>query len=201
MMRKCASSFAVRYVNIFFDDFHGIAHVYIQVVDTRTAFDLHQIRLSARLYRKVRFFAGIQLHNVNICVLPDSYGRVAVCVRHNMLPSIMPVFWFKVMIAVIGRQHAFFREDPDLQKAQHRIAQIVFRMGDARSGRRKLHIAAGKRAFVSHAVSVGQLSVNHIGDDFHIAVRVRGKTGIGFHQVVVDYAQFAEFDIFRIVVV
>jgi len=61
-------------------------------------------------------------------------------------------------------------------------------MADAGAGTHYLDIARDGAAFVAKTVLVGDSAFTHIGDDFHVGMRVRGKAGVGRDGIVIPHA-------------
>ena len=74
-------------------------------------------------------------------------------------------------------------------------------MGDAGACAHHLHIAGRRAAFVAQVVLVGDGAFAHIGDDLHVRMRVRRKTGLRLDRVVVPDPQNAPVHALRIVVI
>ncbi|MNR36640.1 hypothetical protein D3C85_1545860 [compost metagenome] len=73
-------------------------------------------------------------------------------------------------------------------------------MGDTGTGTHDLHIAGFSTALVAQAVLVGDSTLTYIGDDFHVAVRVRREATASGDQVVVPDPQVAPVHARRVVV-
>ena len=78
---------------------------------------------------------------------------------------------------------------------------VEFAVPDAAAGAHPLHVAGRNGGAVAHAVLVGQCAGGDIGDDLHVAVRVRAEAAARRDQVVVDDAQVAPAHVRRIEIV
>src|SRR3546814_5920136 len=78
---------------------------------------------------------------------------------------------------------------PDLEDASLHILMIIFRMANAGSGRHHLHVARLRPALVAEAVLMADRAFTNIGDDFHVAVRMRRKAGVRGDDIVVPDAK------------
>ncbi len=77
---------------------------------------------------------------------------------------------------------------------------IVLGMHDAGAGVHHLHVARGGPALVAEIVAMGDGALADIGDDLHLAVRMRVEAGIRRDLVIVPDAQPAEAHALRVVV-
>ncbi len=85
------------------------------------------------------------------------------------------------------------RLDPDLEKMGGFAARgIEFRVSDAGASTHELDLAGAKLATISHAVLVFQYTGDDVSENFHIAVRVSGKSTTGGHVIFIDDPQTAE---------
>ena len=64
-----------------------------------------------------------------------------------------------------------------------------------------LHVARLDDRTVAHAVLVRQRSLEDVGDDFHVAVRMRRKSAAPGYAVIVHHAQGAKLNMLRVIVV
>src|SRR5690606_19949279 len=92
-------------------------------------------------------------------------------------------------------------DDPDLEDPGGLVLEVVFGMLDAGAGRHDLHVAGFGAARVAQAVLVGDRPAAHVGDDLHVAVRVRREAGLRRDFVVVPNPKLAPVGAGRIVVV
>src|SRR5690606_7460112 len=94
------------------------------------------------------------------------------------------------LLLVRWRQISLRGLDPDLHKTQGFIARCIeFAVGNAAAGSHALHVASGNAFAVANAVAVLDDAVEPVGDDFHIAMRVRTETATPHDSVVVDDTQ------------
>ena len=70
----------------------------------------------------------------------------------------------------------------------------------AAAGAHALHVAGRDALDVAHAVLVGEVALQHIADDFHVAVPVGAEAGTRRDAVLVDDAQVAPAHVGGIVV-
>ena len=95
-----------------------------------------------------------------------------------------------------------FGLDPDLQKMGH-AAFVVIELGVTHAGARAhaLHITGNNGRAIAHRIFVRQRTIQHITDDFHVAVTMGTEAGTGLHAILVDHAQRAVADVVRVVVI
>ena len=91
-------------------------------------------------------------------------------------------------------------QNPDLQQAKRFFSQIVFTVDNAGACAHVLDVSPFEGALVVHTVRMGELSVDHIGDDLHVAVRVQVKPSARADGVIVNYSEDTIIDIVRIVI-
>src|ERR1700730_4191560 len=96
-------------------------------------------------------------------------------------------------LLVLRLDAAALRKNPDLQK-MHGIAarRIDLAVQHARSRAHALHFAGANDRTRSHVVAMFELSLEDVGDDFHIAVAMCSKAATGLDAVLVDHAQRTE---------
>src|SRR5581483_5906158 len=104
-------------------------------------------------------------------------------------------------LLVFGLQPVRFGKNPDLQEA-HPVAlrRIVFAVADAGAGAHALRLAGADDGARAGAVLVRDRAVEHVGDDFHVAVRMRRESLAGLDAVVVDDAERAEAHVARVAI-
>src|SRR2546423_10267833 len=83
--------------------------------------------------------------------------------------------------------------NPDLQQVDRLSGRWVeFAVAYAAACGHTLAIAGKNHRTGSQAVFVLEFALEHVRDDFHVAMRMRWKTGIGRDPIFVDDAQRAE---------
>ena len=93
------------------------------------------------------------------------------------------------------------RQDPDLENLGRIGLQIIFGMGDPRSRRHHLDVAGNGSPGVAEAVLVADRSLSHIGDYFHVAMRMGRKAGVRGDRVIVPDAQRSPVHASRVVII
>src|SRR5437870_11631008 len=81
-----------------------------------------------------------------------------------------------------------------------RLGGIGLAVPDARTCAHPLPIPWADYRTISHAVLMFERAFKQIGDDLHIAMRMRGKTMSGLHPIFVDDSKGAESHVVRIVI-
>jgi hypothetical protein len=71
---------------------------------------------------------------------------------------------------------------------------------DAAAGVHHLQLAGVQVGRAAGGVAVTQRAAHHVGDDLHVAMRVRGEAGVRRDAVLVDHAQRAVAHPARVVV-
>src|SRR5438067_8968201 len=84
----------------------------------------------------------------------------------------------------------------------HRLTwrRVGLAVADARSGAHLLHIIGTNDRACAHAVLMLKRAFEHVSDDLHVAVTVRGKAVPSLHAVFVDDAKGAKGHEARIVI-
>src|SRR5690554_2616517 len=77
------------------------------------------------------------------------------------------------------RQASLVGHDPDLEDAGRLVLQVVFTVEDAGPGAHHLYVPGQGVTVIAEAVLMGDGAAAHVGDDFHVLVRVRGKPDCG----------------------
>jgi len=81
------------------------------------------------------------------------------------------------------------RADPDALGRRGRVDRPFLGVHDARARRHHLHVTGDRAALVAETVAMGDRAVAHIGDDLHVAMRMRVEAGARRNLVVVPHAQ------------
>lgn len=112
------------------------------------------------------------------------------------------LLWAEHLLLITRSNPALPRHDPDLQKV-HRVGLgcVVFAVEDATASTHALHVPRLDDGPVAHGVLVRQGTRQHVGDDFHVPVRVGGKSPGGGHAVLIDDPQRAEAHALGIVII
>ena len=101
----------------------------------------------------------------------------------------------------LGSPPRLVGHDPDLEDLRGLVLQIIFRMGHARAGGHDLDVARFGAAGVAETVLVGDRAASHIGDDLHVAMRMRREARPGRDRVIVPDAHLAPVDPRGIVII
>src|SRR5207237_10296037 len=75
---------------------------------------------------------------------------------------------------------------------------IELAVPDPAAGGHALHVAGTNHGPIAHAVAMLQRARENVSDDFHVAMRVRGKTLCGRDAIFIDDPQRAEVHVRRI---
>src|SRR5438445_11307169 len=92
-------------------------------------------------------------------------------------------------------------QNPNLeQMGRIRLGGIRLTVANPGARAHTLSITGTNYRAVSHAVLVFERAFKQIGDDLHIAMRMRGKTMAGLHPIFVDDSKGAESHVAGIVI-
>src|ERR1700676_3414797 len=93
------------------------------------------------------------------------------------------------------------RRDPELQQV-HGIflRSIVFGVAHSSPRTHPLNFARADDAYVAHVIAMFDGAFDDVSDDFHLTMRVKGKSAGGSHYVVVKNAQWSKTHVGRVVV-
>src|SRR3990167_2431455 len=80
-------------------------------------------------------------------------------------------------------------QDPDLEDAAGDVFAVVFGVLNASAGAHHLHVAGHGAALVAEIVAVADGAAAHVGDDFHVAVRMGRGAAAGGDLVIVPDPQ------------
>src|SRR5208283_1728218 len=119
----------------------------------------------------------------------------------NQTQRLTLVLWRKMLLIVGWRVVLLIRKYPDLVKMNafcRRRVELTVRNAGARA--HVLHVPGTNHRTVAHAVFMHEGPVQNVGDDFHIAVRVRGETAATGDAVIVHDAQGAKVGVARVVI-
>ncbi len=127
----------------------------------------------------------------------------ALSANHLAHPARAPavcLYGIEATLFITRRNAVFFRHDPDLIQMQTLgAAWVVLRVTDTRTAL-IMDSPAENLLFIAHAVLVLNGTFQHVGQNFHIFMRV--STGLPcFNHVVVNHAQRGETHKVRVVVV
>ena len=92
------------------------------------------------------------------------------------------------------------RPNPDLIDICVFILVIELGVENACAGAHHLNIARCRAAFIARAVLVADGPASHIGDNFHVAMRMRVETGMRRNDVIIDDQQFTKAHFLRIMI-
>jgi len=71
----------------------------------------------------------------------------------------------------------------------------------ARTGAHALHIACANNRTIAHAVAVFEFAIEHISEDFHVAMRMHAKTHARRDAIFIDHPQHAVMHMGWIVII
>ena len=116
--------------------------------------------------------------------------------------QLFTLFGVEAALLVARRDAGLFWNDPDLIQVQFfRFAWVVLGVTHPGTRAHNLELARRNLLFVAHAVLVLNRAFQHIGQDFHVFVRVGTKALACINHVVVNHPQCGEAHEVRVVVV
>jgi hypothetical protein len=150
------------------------------IVDLNRADGGHQIAAAVLAQRIFRRFAGLQRGGHDAGIGADRQGVVIIVIaagQHHELTGTLTLGEGAGaparLVAALGG------DDPDLEDLGGDVLHIVFAVGDAGARAHHLDVAGLGAALVAQIVLMGDRALADIGDDLHVAVRVRGKPVCG----------------------
>ncbi len=183
-------------------DPQGVAGLECRAVGReRTPCDVH-VNAPSRRHLEIRSLIAGEQTRIHPRVLMDEQGPVRAIRRNDEPQASTLLHRCKTLLLVARFDIALGRLDPYLQKVYGLArAWIEFAMPHAGTGAHSLHIAGFDGRSVAHRILVRQFTVQHIADDFHVAMTVRAEARSGLHAVLVDHPQGTEFHVFWIEVI
>ena len=108
----------------------------------------------------------------------------------------------KAALFVARRDAIFFRHNPDLVQMQFfRVAWVVLRVTNPGTRAHDLELTRRHLLFIPHAVLVLNGPFQHVGQDFHVLVRMGSEALACINHVVIDHPQRREAHKVRVVIV
>src|SRR3954454_4640546 len=142
-----------------------------------------------------------QQAHVKLRILVDRDGAVLAIRAGDDAQLALLILGWKRLLLVAGLDATAVRQDPYLQQMDWvRVRSIHFAMPDTAARAHALPVAGTNHRTSAEAVLVTQCTFKHVGDDFHVAVRMRWKTLSRLNHVLVDDPERAEAHEIRIVI-
>src|SRR5438445_13001578 len=128
--------------------------------------------------------------------------RVVFSIRAADQSHLAPLLVCRKLLLLIARHDAaVLGQNPNLeQMGRIRLGGIRLTVANPGARAHTLSITGTNYRAVSHAVLVFERAFKQIGDDLHIAMRMRGKTMAGLHPIFVDDSKGAESHVAGIVI-
>ena len=146
-------------------------------------------------------FVAVDQRGVEIRVLVDGHRPFAAVGGRDESQAPALRRGVEVLFLVRRRDAGDTRLDPDLQEVDEvRPRRVELGVAHARAGAHALHVAGTDHGTVAHRILVLQRAPQHVGDDFHVAMRVLSEARAGRDLVIIDHAQAAETHVRRVVV-
>src|SRR5258706_4548023 len=122
--------------------------------------------------------------------LVDAHRPVAAVGRSDEAPLTAPGSVVETLLFVARRDAANARLDPDLQEMNGLpLGSVVFAVRDTRARAHALHVAGPDDRAVAHRIAVCEPALEHVADDFHVAVAMGAEPPARLHAILVDHAQ------------
>ena len=136
--------------------------------------------------------AATQNGRVQIDVLMNLDRAVAAVARRDQRETALPIRQRKRPLLVTGWDARAFRQQPDLEKVSRlAVRRVPLAVQDAGAGAHALHVADVDDGTGAQAVFVPQRAFQHVGDDLHVAMRMRTEALSRRDAVFVDHPQGA----------
>src|SRR4029434_4513258 len=156
------------------------------------------IRLQAKhclLFRR-------QTSRPDIDILMHRDGTIASILRSNESPCALTLMERDSLLFITRHQTHLVLDDPNLQEMYGLVLRgIVFTVADSRSRAHPLHVARSDHRARSCAVFMRHGALQHVGDDFHVAVRVSRESAARINSIFVNDSQSTKAHVLRIVVI
>src|SRR5579864_9195332 len=148
-----------------------------------------QPRVTAGFEMVRDFIPRLQQRSVELRILVDLYRSIARIARGDQAQLASLLRFGKALLLVAWRQRSFFWLNPDLQQVHGlTLRWIEFAVANPASCRHALAIARKDHRTGSQTIFVLKLALENVGDDFHVAMRMRGEPGVGRNPIFVDDA-------------
>ena len=167
-------------------------------------FSADHLQPEAATFRDVmtQCVACFQADPIDIRVLVDQCRIIATIRRDHQHLFFMVAARMRMPLGVGRIESVFPRRDPDLQKPGLAcFAGVELAVGHSRTRAHQLNLPGRKSAAIAHAVVVFQLSLHHITEDLHVAVRMGGETSACRDPILIDDPQRAKAHVLRVVVI
>src|SRR5262245_34133448 len=129
-------------------------------------------------------------------------GTIAPIFRRDESPCALMLMERESLLFITRHQTHLVRDDPNLQEMYGLVLRgIVFAVADSRSGAHPLHVARSDHRARSCAVFMRHGALQHVGDDFHVAVRVSRESAARINSIFVNDSQSTKAHMLRIVVI
>src|SRR5688500_10756779 len=182
-------------------DGRAVARAQLDAVELQRAFDDLRPSPSSGAQLVDGLFARREQPAVDLCVLPHRDRAVAPFARGDEAEPAAPLLFGELALLVAGRVAAALGRDPDLQEVDGLLRRRVeLAVRDARARAHALHLARADDRAVAHAVAVLERAADDVGQNLHVAVRVRAEAARGRDEVLVDDEEVAEARPARVVV-
>src|SRR6185312_5691207 len=138
-------------------------------------------------------FPLTQQAGVEIDILMHRDAALAPVARGDQPPCAALLLVGESALLITRRQAVALGQNPDLQEMDGLgLGRVELGMADAGAGRHALHLTGTNQSLGAGRVLMREPTLEHIGDDLHVAVAVRREAGPRNHPVLVDHPQGPE---------
>src|SRR6476661_7054912 len=152
--------------------------------------------------RVLNLFAGLQQYGKHFGIRMNCHGSIDTVGRSDQAQAAAFFRVVEILFLIAGVNANSIGYKPYLQEMDFLgLRRVEFAMLHPCAGAHPLNVAGANNGTITHTVLMGKGSVQHVADDFHIAVTVRAETASRLDGIVIDYAQRAKLNMLGIVVV
>src|SRR6266404_6215455 len=147
-------------------------------------------------------FASAQHGGVKLIILTNLYRAIAAVGRCEQAQPAALLRFREILLVIHGLQALILRKHPNLIEMYGLgFGRVELAMRHAGARAHVLDVARLDHRPVAHTVAMLERTLEHVGDNFHIAMRVHGKTTAAGDAIVVHHAQSAELHVLGVVVI
>jgi hypothetical protein len=159
------------------------------------------VGITLRWYVELRRFGAVEQSGVDARVLVHAEDAVTALRRDDQAQAAALFGIDHVDLLITRRDSETVRHNPNLKKMHQRVrVGIELAVFDTAPGTHHLHVAGANHRTGSHRVAMRQCAVEHVGENFHVAMRVCAKPLSRLDAIVVYYQQVRKSDLFWIAV-
>ncbi len=143
--------------------------------------------------RDIQRLARIQTTKADLGVLPDRGGAITTVAREEQRQRVGRGTITEILFRIARFAAIFIRLQPDLIEVREVfLRRIEFAVMHTATRAHVLEITGLNRRAIAHAVLVGELTFDHISEDLHVGVRMRGEATARLNRIVVHHPERLE---------